>query len=354
VINVAIADDSPFTCRLLASYLEEGGECRVVGMAHDTESTLALLRDATPDVLTLDLQMPGGDGLELLRRLTGEPPVSIVVISGVTRLAAATTLRALELGAVDFILKYTPGAPVSRASLKREIVAKVKAAAAVRLERRIVVDAPTIAAEPTPTRPPLRAPVRAIAASAEATGVVVIGASTGGPTAVGELLNQLTGDFALSCVIVQHLPAPFTAAFAAQLKRRAHVDVRVAAAGDRLEPGVALVAPGAVHLIIRSDGRVHLQPPAEKDFYRPSIDLAMASAAETFGASAVGVVLTGIGNDGAEGLRRIREAGGEGFVQDASSCIVPSMPERALQRAGADLVATPQRIGQRLAARRSA
>ena len=358
MINVAIADDSPFTCRLLASYLEEGGECRVVGMAHDTASTLALLRDATPDVLTLDLQMPGGDGLDLLRQLAEAPPVSVVVISGVTRLAAATTLRALELGAVDFVLKYTPGAPVSRASLKREIVAKVKAAAAARPERR-QAEAPIASVDATTDAVPRRtvaprAPGRTPATAPNVGGVVVIGASTGGPSAVGELMHQLTEDFALPCVIVQHLPAPFTAAFAAQLQRRARVDVRVAAAGDRLEAGIALVAPGAVHLVIRDDGRVLLQAPAEKDFYRPSIDLAMTSAAESFGASAVGVVLTGIGNDGAEGLRRIRAAGGEGVVQDAASCIVPSMPERALQRAGADLVATPQRIGQWLAARRSA
>jgi len=358
VINVAIADDSPFTCRLLASYLEEGGECRVVGMAHDTASTLALLRDATPDVLTLDLQMPGGDGLDLLRQL-GEAPVSVVVISGVTRLAAATTLRALELGAVDFILKYTPGAPVSRASLKREIVAKVKAAAAaMRPERRAVeptTASPCTTADAIPVRAAApRAATRSLATSPGVGGVVVIGASTGGPGAVGDLINELTDSFALPCVIVQHLPAPFTAAFAAQLQRRARVDVRVAAAGDHLEPGVALVAPGSMHLVIRDDGRVQLQAPAEKDFYRPSIDLAMTSAAACFGASAIGVVLTGIGNDGAEGLRRIRAAGGEGFVQDTASSIVPSMPERALQRAGADLVATPQRIGQLLAARRSA
>src|SRR5262249_22429355 len=132
------------------------------------------------------------------------------------------------------------------------------------------------------------------------------------------------------------------------------IDVRVAAEGDRLERGVVLVAPGAVHLVIRSDGRVHLQPPIAKDLYRPSIDLAMTSAAEAFGGSAIGVVLTGIGNDGAEGIHGVREGGGEGFVQDASSCIVPSMPDRALQRAGADLVATPQRIGQALASRRRA
>ena len=350
MINVAIADDSPFTCKLLASYVEDGGECRVVGMAHDAQSTIDLIRRETPDVLTLDLQMPGSDGLELLRQLASEPPVSVVVISGVTRLAAATTLDALELGAVDFILKYSPTAPVSRASLRREIISKVKAAAAAHPTRRAVPAAAPPASVPVPVR---RAAPRADA-SPDAPGVVVIGASTGGPTALRELLNQLTADFATPCVIVQHLPAAFTEPFAAQLGRQTGLKVKVAASGDVLEPGVALVAPGALHLVIRPRGRVSLQAPAEKDFYRPSIDLAMSSAAAVFGASAVGVVLTGIGNDGSEGMKRIRDAGGECFVQEIASCIVPSMPERALQRAGADLVATPERIGQALAARRKA
>jgi two-component system chemotaxis response regulator CheB len=344
VINVAIADDSPFTCKLLASYVEDGGECRVVGMAHDAQATLDLIRRETPDVLTLDLQMPGGDGLDLLRQLASEPPVSVVVISGVTRLAAAITLKALELGAVDFILKYSPTAPVSRASLRREIISKVKAAAAAHPARRSAAVAPAPVAIPAaPSRTAAR-----VAASPDSPGVVVIGASTGGPTAIRELLNQLAEDFATPCVIVQHLPAAFTAPFAAQLGRHAKVKVKVAASGDHLEPGVALVAPGSMHLVIRHDGRISLQTPAEKDFYRPSIDLAMSSAAEAFGAAAVGVVLTGIGNDGSEGLKRIRDAGGECFVQEIASCIVPSMPERALQRAGADLVATPERLGQAL------
>jgi two-component system chemotaxis response regulator CheB len=350
VINVAIADDSPFTCKLLASYVEDGGECRVVGMAHDAQSTLDLIRRVTPDVLTLDLQMPGGDGLDLLRQLAAEPPVSVVVISGVTRLAAATTLKALELGAVDFILKYTPTAPVSRASLRREIISKVKAAAAAHPARRGAAAAPTQVV--APSAPPRTAARTAV--SPDTPGVVIIGASTGGPTAIRELLNQLAEDFATPCVVVQHLPAAFTAPFASQLGRHAKVKVKVAASGDHLQPGVALVAPGSMHLVIRPDGRISLQTPAEKDFYRPSIDLAMSSAADAFGAAAVGVVLTGIGNDGSEGLKRIRDAGGECIVQEISSCIVPSMPERALQRAGADLVATPERIGQALTSRRKA
>jgi two-component system, chemotaxis family, protein-glutamate methylesterase/glutaminase len=349
VIRVAVADDSPFTCRLLSSYIEEGGDCRVVGVAHDTRSALELIRHETPDVLTLDLQMPGGDGLELLRQLAVEPAVSVVVISGVTRLAAATTMRALELGAVDFILKYTPGAPVSRASLRREIVAKVRMAAAAHPSRR---PAPAVAAMSTPNATPPAARLPRSLTTPDTAAIVIIGASTGGPRAVSDLLNQFPADFGVPCVVVQHLPAAFTMPFAAQLKRHARVRVEVAATGDRLDPGVTLVAPGSQHLVIRSDGRVQLQAPGEKDVYRPSIDLAMTSAAECYGAAAVGIVLTGIGDDGAEGLKRIRESGGEGFVQDLGSCIVSSMPERALQRAGADHIASPQRIGEILALRR--
>jgi two-component system chemotaxis response regulator CheB len=325
-----------------------------VGVAHDAHSTLELIRSKTPDVLTLDLQMPGGDGLELLRQISNEPAVSVVVISGVTRLAAATTLRALELGAVDFVLKYTPGAPVSRASLRREIVTKVKIAASVQpTKRNAPVLSPVLATATAAPRTARRLPVRT-GDSPDRAGVVIIGASTGGPRAIGEVLGQLAADFAVPCVIVQHLPATFTAPFAMQLARHAPFPVRVAETGDRLEPGVVLVAPGSVHLVIRSDGRIHLQQPTPRDVYRPSIDMAMASAASTYGPSACGVVLTGFGDDGAEGLKRIREAGGEGFVQELGSCIVRSMPERALERAGADHVASPERIGQLLAVRRKA
>jgi two-component system, chemotaxis family, protein-glutamate methylesterase/glutaminase len=345
VIRVAIADDSPFTCSLLASYIEEGGECQVVGVAHDAASTVDLVRHAAPDVLTLDLQMPGGNGLDLLQQLTAAPRTAVVVISGVTRLAAATTLHALELGAVDFILKFTPGAPVSRTSLKREIVAKVKMAAAAHPTAPVRVVRPAAGEAPAPMRAPRPA------ASSNRHPLVVIGASTGGPRAIVDLLAQLPADFATPCVIVQHLPATFTAPFAAQLARHARLAVKEAATGDRIEPGRALVTPGAMHLALRADGRIELLPPGDQDVYRPSIDLTMTSAAEQYGASAAGVILTGMGSDGADGLKRIRDAGGDAYVQEPSSCIVASMPESALERAGADQVARPDRIGQLLAAR---
>jgi two-component system chemotaxis response regulator CheB len=366
MIRVAIADDSPFTCHLLASYIEAGGDCRVVGMAHDARATLELIRGQAPDVLTLDLQMPGGDGLDLLRELTREPSTKVVVISGVTRQAAATTLRALELGAVDFVLKYTPGAPVSRASLRREIIAKVKIAAAARGNgftsasiAASIAAAPAIAAAPVLAPPAVAVsstprPAVKFAPRKDNTGVVIIGASTGGPRAIGSVLSQLPADFATPCVVVQHLPATFTQAFAAQLARHTPLRVEVAEPGSRIEPGLILVAPGSMHVMVRPDGRLHLQTPAAKDVYRPSINLAMASAAEAFGDSAVGVILTGSGDDGADGLKRIRDAGGEGYIQDPPSCVVASMPERAIERAGADHVAPADRIGQLLAVRKKA
>jgi two-component system chemotaxis response regulator CheB len=363
MIRVAIADDSPFTCRLLASYIEAGGDCQVVGMAHDARGTLDLLRQ-TPDVLTLDLQMPGNEGLDLLKAITDTPSTAVVVISGVTRQAAATTLRALELGAVDFILKYTPGAPISRASLRKEIISKVKIAASARHgAHRVAARLPPPA---TAAAPAIQAPARQVARvpvprpsppqtlKASATGVLIIGASTGGPGAIGSVIAGLPTDFPAPCIVVQHLPATFTQAFAVQLGRHARLRVVVAEPGMRIEPGVVLVSPGSMHLIVRPDGRVHLQAPAPKDVYRPSINLAMSSAAEAFGAAAIGVVLTGSGDDGAEGLKRIRDAGGEGYVQDPATCIVSSMPERAIDCAGADHIAAPERIGQLLAIRKKA
>ncbi len=348
MIRVAIADDSPFTCQLLASYLEEAGDCLVVGMAHDAATTMDLVRDTSPDVLTLDLQMPGRDGLELLRDVGSSTAVPVVVISGISRRAAATTLRALELGAVDFVLKYTDGAPVSAASLKREIVAKVKAAAGAQVVAARARSTAPAPAEPTPVARPFRHLSRPAAPTG---GVIIIGSSTGGPSALGELLAELPADFATCCVVVQHLPATFTAPFAEQLSRHTSLCVRETQAGDRIEPGRVLVTPGAFHVIVRPDGRLDLQVPGERDSNRPSIDLAMTSAADSYGAGAIGVVLTGMGHDGAEGLKRIRDAGGKAYVQEPSSSVMPSMPKRALERAGADHVGRPARIGQLLAAR---
>jgi two-component system chemotaxis response regulator CheB len=276
------------------------------------------VKSAAPDVLTLDLQMPGGDGLELLRTITEGVPISVVVISGITRLAAATTLHALELGG-----------PATRRPASLPLTAAldpIARGAAIKSFRPTVNVANNV-------------------------GAVIIGASTGGPKAISELLQHLPREFATPCVIVQHLPATFTAPFAAQLSRHARIAVKEAETGDRLVPGRALVTPGSSHLLVRPGGLIELRPAADDDLYRPSIDLTMISAAESCGASAVGVLLTGMGHDGADGLKRIRDAGGDTYVQELTSCVVTSMPERAIERGGAEHIARPERIGQMLAGR---
>jgi two-component system chemotaxis response regulator CheB len=183
--------------------------------------------------------------------------------------------------------------------------------------------------------------------------VVIIAASTGGPRAISDLLNQLPDDFALPCVVVQHLPADFTQAFASQLERHTRLKIKIAENGDRPETGTILVAPGAMHLTFKPDGRVLLHKPGPTDIYRPSINAAMSSAADAFGGGSIAVLLTGAGDDGADGLKRIADAGGELYVQEPESCVVASMPERAIERAGADHVASPERIGQFLAVRKA-
>ncbi len=354
MIRVAIADDSAFTCRLLASYLEGTEGCQVVGIAHDASSTLAMVREVKPDVLTLDLEMPGGHGLELLRTIAQQTAVAVVVVSGVTRRAALTTLRALEYGAVDFVLKYTPGAPVGPASLRREIVAKVRLAAAVPPSARQPAARSAYAVTPREPAPPaarLRGHAPADRAASRGDEVVVIGASTGGPRALREVLAQLPADFATPCVIVQHMPPLFTSVFASQLGRHVRLPVHEAGPDDRLEPGRLLLTPGGHHLLLRPHGRFELRPVEDGTLYRPSIDMTMISAADTFGRDCTGVVLSGMGSDGAEGLKHIRACGGQGYVQEPASCVVAGMPSRALERAGADYVASPALIGSRLARR---
>jgi two-component system chemotaxis response regulator CheB len=263
----------------------------------------------------------------------------------VTNLAAAMTLRALELGAVDFVLKFTPGVPVRRASIKREILAKIKMAAAAPVVPRREARMPAPVTRPA-TMPRMRP---ATAAAATIAAPIVIGASTGGLRAISELLEHLPRDFKPPCIIVQHLPATFTTPFATQLGRHARVRVKEAAAGDRLESGLALVTPGDQHLLVRHDGFVELVPASDDDPYRPSIDRTMVSVAENYGGAAAGVLLTGMGGDGVEGLRRIRAAGGDTYVQDLASCVVASMPERAIEAGVAAYVARPERIAQLIA-----
>jgi two-component system chemotaxis response regulator CheB len=344
-IRVVVADDSPFVCRLLKGHLESSPDVRVVGTALDGPRALELTRELRPDAVTLDLGMPGMSGLEVLDRLMRHHPVPVLVISGVSRQAADLALEALRRGAVDFIFKYTPGVDTDAEALRREIVAKVRTAARVKVIRSLGDPAacdgpqPTLSAgaseeTPTPEEP----------AEFGTEQVIVIGASTGGPVALRELLEELPVDFPAGILVVQHLPGTFTGVLAAQLDRRVRVRVKEAEEGDRLRPGLVLIAPGERHLLIRPNGRIDLVRAAKIRGHRPSIDVTMQSAAQAYGPRARGVLLTGMGTDGVIGLQWIRRRGGKTFVQDAASCVVNGMPQRALDKGVVDASGPPGQI----------
>lgn len=344
MIRAVVVDDSPFVCRLVAADLESGGDVRVVGTANSGEGAVDLVRRLSPQVVTLDLDLPGMSGLEALDRLMHQTPTPVVVVSGVSRGAALTTLRALELGAVDFVLKYNPLSDTDPAALRAEILDKVRQAARVKVVRSLpgsqvaAPRAPVAEQEAPPPPPPT--PRRAIG-DTRSQKVVVVGASTGGPRAVRELLAALPADFAAAVVVVQHVPASFTQALVAQLARGVALPVREAA--GVLRPGEVVVAPGGRQLAVRAGGALEVYDD-EALLERPSIDATMASAAAAFGPGACGVVLSGMGGDGAKGLAAVREAGGRTLAQDEASCTIASMPAEAVRAGGVQHVGPPAEL----------
>jgi len=377
-IRVVVADDSPFVCRLLTSYLQSSSDFQVVGTALNGSRAVELVKELHPDTVTLDLEMPEMNGLEALEHIMYDCPTPVVLVSGVSRRAAAITLQALDMGAVDFILKYTPGVDTDPAALRQEIIAKVRAASQIKVIRSLRPrrqDRETVPAlrqaavvslsNHQDTAPPPAYPsegtgqVSIPADVGERTqrrdispflpgGVVVIGASTGGPVALRELLSNLPADFTAAIIVVQHMPATFTGVLAAQLNRQVPLTVKEAETGDRLQPGLVLIAPGGYHLLLRPDSRVELNQGPEIGGHRPSVDVTMQSVAQFYGARAKGVVLTGMGNDGSLGLVSIRSKGGKTFAQDAASCVVNGMPQRAIEKGVVDHVAPPAQIAQLL------
>ena len=344
-IRVVIADDSPFIRRLVASYLTPDAGFTVVGEAGDGIATVDAVHKLQPDVVTLDLEMPEMDGLEALRTIMQTLPTPVVAISGVSGNAATRTLQALDIGAVDFVLKFTPGVAIDPESLAREIVTKTRLAAGiqvVRLLERTREVAARKTAQPSKTEP---APQGGLLP-----GIVVIGASTGGPMALRELLGELPATFRAPIVIVQHIPAFFTSVLASQLNRHCQLRVREAEEGEILSPGVVYVAPGGLHLILQTGFRISLHKGQERPGeHCPSIDVAMESAARLFGARMTGVLLSGMGVDGASGMLSIRRNGGNTFVQDEATSVVFGMPKRAIELGAAMKVASPAAIGAMLA-----
>ena len=360
-IRVVVADDSPFVCRLLTNYLHSSPDFQVVATALNGLRAVQLVKELRPDVVTLDIEMPQMNGLEALEIIMAEMPTPIIMVSGVSREAAATTLTALNMGAVDFILKYNPDEPIDPEALRQEIIDKTRSASRIKVIRslkragQVVQKVPAVSREihgstslagamtaaPQPTaavKPPPYLPG----------GVIVVGASTGGPVALRELLTHLPVGFGAAIVVVQHIPASFTGVLAAQLNRRVMLRVKEATHGDYLEPGLILVAPGDHHLLIRPDGRVAINQGPLINGHRPSIDVTMQSAAQIYGSRTTGVILTGMGSDGAQGMVAIHAKGGRTYAQSGETCVVNGMPQRTIEKGVVKRIASPAEIGRLL------
>ena len=324
--KVLIVDDSALMRQLLSDILSSDPELDVVGSAMDPVAARDKILRLQPDVITLDIEMPRMDGLTFLEKLMRAHPMPVVMVSSVTERGCAATLRALELGATDFVTKPRLDIQNRTLQLAQEIVDKVKVAARAR---------PRAARTPSP---PAERPAPAPALSFRATHkVVAIGASTGGTEAIRAILEEMPAD-APGIVMVQHMPEKFTTSFAQRLDSLSRIRVSEARDGDRVQPGRALLAPGNRHLEVRRSGaecrvRVYTAEPVNR--HRPSVDVLFASCARELGANAVGVILTGMGADGARELLSMHQAGAHTIAQDEETSVVFGMPKEAIAAGGA-------------------
>jgi two-component system chemotaxis response regulator CheB len=324
VIRLLVVDDSAVVRKVLSQELGRYPDIDVVGTAVDPYAARERIMELEPDVLTLDVEMPRMDGLSFLAKLMRHHPLPVVVVSSLTQRDSANALRALELGAVEVVPK--PGSQFSVPDVGRDLVRAVRAAAKARVH----------AQAPTPAQ------VRPVGQMGLATThkVLAIGASTGGTRAVEQMLAALPPDTP-GTVITQHMPAGFTETFAERLDRVCAMEVREARDGDQIVPGLALVAPGGRHLLVQRSGaryaaRIKDGPPVHHQ--RPSVDVLFGSVARAAGRNAVGVILTGMGADGARGLLEMREAGARTLAQDEASCVVFGMPKAAIEMDAAERV----------------
>jgi two-component system chemotaxis response regulator CheB len=327
-IRALIVDDSAFMRKVLADMLNSDSDIEVIDTARDGEDALKKVKELNPDVVLLDVEMPKMDGLTALAYIMAEHPTPAVMLSAMDKREADVVIKSFEHGAIDFIPKPSGVIFLDIESIKEEILSKVKMAAGIEVER-IEFSLPEIKFVKPAPKPKL--------AKKE---VVAIGASTGGPQALTQILSHLPGNIPVGLLIVQHMPSIFTSSLAEHLAWQCSIRVKEAKDGEVVSPGLALIAPGDYHMIVEKsdEERVKLIQTPKVNGVRPSIDIMMKSAAEVYGEKVLGVILTGMGSDGAAGMKAIKERGGETIVEDKSSCVVFGMPKATIDLGCADKV----------------
>ncbi len=344
-IRVLIVDDSALMRQVLAALLSKDPEIEVIGSAPDPYIAREKIKALNPDVITLDVEMPKMDGLTFLEKLMRGRPMPVVMVSSLTEVGCQTTLRALELGAVDFIAKPKIGLREGMGEIAQELIDKVKAAAQARVRPLSVKREASESGTNDASRATLHAsrfmndaPSGAMIKTTDT--IIAIGSSTGGTEAVKDVLMALPPNTP-PILITQHMPEHFTKTWADRMNSLCRISVKEAEDGDSVLPGHALVAPGSYHMsLVRSGARytvrVNQDPPVNR--HRPSVDVMFASVAQYAGANAVGVILTGMGGDGAREMLTMKRAGAFTIAQDEASCVVFGMPKEAIKLGGVDKI----------------
>jgi two-component system, chemotaxis family, protein-glutamate methylesterase/glutaminase len=328
MLRVLVVDDSAFMRRVISDAIAAEPDMAVAGVAVNGLDALIKVEQLQPDVVTLDVEMPEMDGLTALRHLMARYPRPVLMLSSQTQAGATTTLRALGMGAVDFVAKPSGSISLDFHRVREELIQKLRVAAGARITPRL--SAP---------RPQPELPVRRASVAAELRRLVVIGSSTGGPRALTSLLSELKADDRTAYLVVQHMPAGFTRSLAERLNELTDLDVHEAAEGEPLKANQALVAPGDHHLRIDAGGTIRLDQGPRVHGVRPSVDVTLFSAAQSPRVRQLVVaVLTGMGQDGAAGAVAAREAGAYVLAEDASTCVVWGMPRAVVERGAADRV----------------
>jgi two-component system chemotaxis response regulator CheB len=340
-IKVVVVDDSALIRSLLADIINRAPDMICVGVANDPLVARDMIRDLSPDVITLDVEMPRMDGIEFLSRLMRLRPTPVVMISTLTQQGADVTLKALELGAVDFVAKPRIGLAQGVQELADQIVEKIRVAASASVRR---VSAPT--SPPQALGASTSSPLGRVSTEK----LICIGASTGGTEAIKVVLADLPAD-APAVVITQHMPTGFTSSFSKRLDQLCRITVKEASHGERLLPGHAYIAPGGLQFRIDRSGANYVavvEDAQPVNRHKPSVEVLFSSAAKVVGPNAIGIMLTGMGADGARAMREMREAGSYNYVQDEASCVVFGMPREAIAQGAAHEVLPLTKIAHQL------
>lgn len=336
MIKVLVVDDSAIVRQVLSDELSKAKDIDVVGTAMDPYIARDKIVSLKPDVITLDIEMPRMDGLTFLGKLMKHYPLPVIVVSSLTPEGSETALRALEMGAVEVVAK--PGSAYSVAEVTKVLIDRIRAASRVRCVKQ----------DHAPIAKPLGQHVEAMIATTHK--ILAIGASTGGTEAIKDVLTRMPANTP-GTLIVQHMPAHFTKSFADRLNQLCAMEVREAKTGDALVPGVALLAPGNYHMVLKRSGAryyVDVKTGPRVHHQRPAVDVTFHSVARHAGRNAVGVVLTGMGSDGAAGLKAMRDAGAYTFAQDEASCVVFGMPKEAIAAGAACKVVPLQNMAAKV------